>query len=210
YLFVASMDVDPDKEALFSEIYDAEHVPNLLKVPGVHAATRIKGEPFALKIGGGMKTIIHEGARYSTVYEIDGPARPCQSRMGKGGGGRSLAKASASVYSQTNARPVQGPLVSASSATAGGTSAPATGWCELGQRRAGKTRSRDIDCKPERLRKRAGRFCTTKPMVSGMNLREAIGPPTAWKEDEMRVEREWKEQVGRRKGRARVMSIGAD
>ena len=32
YLFVASMDVDPDKEALFNEIYDAEHVPNLLKV----------------------------------------------------------------------------------------------------------------------------------------------------------------------------------
>jgi hypothetical protein len=73
YLFVASMDVDPDKEALFNEIYDAEHVPNLLKVPAVHAATRIKGEHFALKIGGGTKTIIHEGACYSTVYEIDGP-----------------------------------------------------------------------------------------------------------------------------------------
>ena len=43
------------------------------KCPGVHAATRIKGEHFALKIGGGTKTIIHEGARYSTVYEIDGP-----------------------------------------------------------------------------------------------------------------------------------------
>jgi hypothetical protein len=43
------------------------------KCPGVHAATRIKGEPFALKIGGGTKTIIHEDARYSTVYEIDGP-----------------------------------------------------------------------------------------------------------------------------------------
>jgi hypothetical protein len=73
YLFVASMDVDADKETLFNEIYDAEHVPNLLKVPGVHAATRIKGEPFVLKIGGGTKTIIHESARYSTVYEIDGP-----------------------------------------------------------------------------------------------------------------------------------------
>jgi hypothetical protein len=73
YLFVASMDVDPDKEALFNEVYDVEHVPNLLKVPGVQAATRIKGEPFALKIGGDTKTIIHEGARYSTVYEIDGP-----------------------------------------------------------------------------------------------------------------------------------------
>ena len=52
YLFVASMDVDPDKEALFIEVYDTEHIPNLLKVPGVYAATRIKGEPFAVSIGG--------------------------------------------------------------------------------------------------------------------------------------------------------------
>jgi hypothetical protein len=73
YLFVASMDVVPDKEALFNEIYDTEHVPNLLKVPGVHAATRVEGESFALGIGGGTKTIIHEGARYCTIYEIDGP-----------------------------------------------------------------------------------------------------------------------------------------
>jgi hypothetical protein len=27
YLFVASMDVDPDKETLFNEVYDTEHVP---------------------------------------------------------------------------------------------------------------------------------------------------------------------------------------
>jgi hypothetical protein len=26
-----------------------------------------------VNIGGGTKTIIHEGARYSTVYEIDSP-----------------------------------------------------------------------------------------------------------------------------------------
>jgi hypothetical protein len=109
YLFVASMDVDPEKEALFNEIYDAEHVPNLLKVPGVHTATRIKGEHFALNIGGGTKTIIHEGARYSTVYEIDGP-QVLVSPEWAGGGGRSLAKPSAPIYSQSNACPVQGSL----------------------------------------------------------------------------------------------------
>jgi hypothetical protein len=32
-VFIASMDVAPDKEALFNEVYDTEHVPNLLKVP---------------------------------------------------------------------------------------------------------------------------------------------------------------------------------
>ena len=35
YVFTASLDVDPDKEDLFNELYDAEHVPFLLKVPGV-------------------------------------------------------------------------------------------------------------------------------------------------------------------------------
>jgi len=73
YIFVASMDVDPDKEALFNEVYDNEHIPNLLKVPGVHAATRVKGEAFELSIGDGTPTIAHEGPRYSAVYEIDGP-----------------------------------------------------------------------------------------------------------------------------------------
>jgi hypothetical protein len=50
YLFVASMDVDPDKEALFNEVYDTEHVPTLLQVP-----------------------VVHDGPRHSAVYEIDGP-----------------------------------------------------------------------------------------------------------------------------------------
>jgi hypothetical protein len=73
YLFVASMDVDPDKEALFNEVYDTEHVPNLLKVPGVRAVTRLKGEPFAVSIGGAEQQVAHTGARYSALYEIEGP-----------------------------------------------------------------------------------------------------------------------------------------
>jgi hypothetical protein len=31
YLFVASMDVDPDKEALFNEVYDTEQRPQSLE-----------------------------------------------------------------------------------------------------------------------------------------------------------------------------------
>jgi hypothetical protein len=73
YLFVASMDVDPDKEALFNEVYDTEHVPNLLKVPGVRSVTRVRGEPFAISLGGEQKRIAHEGPRYSALYEIEGP-----------------------------------------------------------------------------------------------------------------------------------------
>jgi hypothetical protein len=73
YLFVASMDVDPDKEALFNEVYDTEHIPNLLKVPGVYAVTRIKGEPFAVSIGGTEQQVAHTGPRYSALYKIEGP-----------------------------------------------------------------------------------------------------------------------------------------
>ena len=73
YVFVASMDVDAEKEALFNEVYDTEHVPNLLKVPGVHAVSRIQGEPFAFSIAGERKSVAHDGPRYSAIYEIDGP-----------------------------------------------------------------------------------------------------------------------------------------
>jgi len=73
YLFVASMDIDADKETLFNETYDTEHIPNLLKVPGVRGVTRMAGEPFALSIGGIEKKIAHQSPRYSAIYEIDGP-----------------------------------------------------------------------------------------------------------------------------------------
>jgi hypothetical protein len=73
YLFVVSMDVDADKEELFNEIYDTEHVPNLLAVPGVRTVTRMTGEPFAMSIGGAEKEVAHDGPRYSAIYEIDDP-----------------------------------------------------------------------------------------------------------------------------------------
>jgi hypothetical protein len=73
YLFVASMDVEPGKEALFNEVYDIEHVPNLLRVPGVRAVTRMEGEPFAMSIGGEEKRVTHDGPRHGALYEIDGP-----------------------------------------------------------------------------------------------------------------------------------------
>jgi hypothetical protein len=73
YLYVVSMDVEPDKEALFNEVYDTEHVPNILKVPGVRAATRMAGEPFTQSIGGKEEKKTHDGPRYTAMYEIDSP-----------------------------------------------------------------------------------------------------------------------------------------
>ena len=72
YLFIASMDVDPDREALFNEVYDAEHVPLILKVPGVLSAVRTRAEPLTMIIGGQKKTILAEGEpRYSAIYELE-------------------------------------------------------------------------------------------------------------------------------------------
>jgi len=71
YLFIASMDVDADKEALFNEVYDTEHIPALLKVPGVLSVRRGVREPLAMFIGGEKKTIVAEGEpRYSAYYEL--------------------------------------------------------------------------------------------------------------------------------------------
>ena len=75
YLFIVSMDVAPEKEALFNEVYDTEHVPNLLRVPGVRAVTRLRTEPARFLIGGQTKEIAGEGApKYVAIYEIDSPA----------------------------------------------------------------------------------------------------------------------------------------
>jgi len=74
YVFIASMDVDPDKEDLFNEVYDQEHVPNLLKVPGVVAVTRMKTEQGKLMMGGEEKAVTGEGQpTYAAVYEIESP-----------------------------------------------------------------------------------------------------------------------------------------
>jgi hypothetical protein len=74
YLFMVSMDVVKEKEALFNEIYDTEHVPLLLKVPGVGAVSRMKTEPAAFKIGGERK-VLDGGSEplYVAIYEIDSP-----------------------------------------------------------------------------------------------------------------------------------------
>jgi len=72
FLFTAAMDVDPDKEALFNEVYDTEHIPELLKVPGCLAVTRCTLAPLKMSIGGEVKTIVAEGEpKYSAVYELE-------------------------------------------------------------------------------------------------------------------------------------------
>jgi len=72
FLFTAAMDVDPDKEALFNEVYDTEHIPELMKVPGCLAVYRSTLAPLKMSIGGEVKTVVAEGEpKYSAVYELE-------------------------------------------------------------------------------------------------------------------------------------------
>jgi hypothetical protein len=74
WIFTAAMDVDPDKEALFNEVYDREHIPVITKVPGVISATRLKLDTLRITMGGETKVIDPQGApRYAAVYELESP-----------------------------------------------------------------------------------------------------------------------------------------
>jgi hypothetical protein len=74
YLMIVSMDVDPQHEALFNEVYDQEHIPNLSKVPGVLRITRYKREELIMNLGGERRTMRAENEpAYTVIYEIENP-----------------------------------------------------------------------------------------------------------------------------------------
>ncbi len=73
YFFLVSMDVDPAKEALFNEVYDAEHVPALLAVPGVMSVTRARGRTTEFVVGGEAVVAGRGEPGYVAIYEIESP-----------------------------------------------------------------------------------------------------------------------------------------
>ena len=74
FLFSAAMDVTPEREQLFHEVYDTEHIPLILKVPGVVSATRFAIQPFSMILGGERRTMDPQGApRFHALYELDSP-----------------------------------------------------------------------------------------------------------------------------------------
>jgi hypothetical protein len=74
YLFAAAMDVEPSKEALFNEVYDREHVPNLRAVPGVVSVARFRTRELTMVLGGERKTIVIDSEpRYVALYELERP-----------------------------------------------------------------------------------------------------------------------------------------
>ena len=73
YIFIVSMNVKSEFEGLFNEVYDIEHIPYLLKVPGVNKVTRGQGVPFMFSIGGKTKSIEVPNQKFVAMYEIENP-----------------------------------------------------------------------------------------------------------------------------------------
>lgn len=73
FVLIAAMDVDPAYEDLFNEIYDGEHVPYLLTVPGVRSVTRYKGVPAEIAIASGTQPLPSASPVYTAIYELDSP-----------------------------------------------------------------------------------------------------------------------------------------
>ncbi len=74
YLFIASMDVDPNVEARFNQLYDQEHIPLIAEVPGVLSVSRFKLDELTFIVGGQSLTVKVEGQpNYSAFYEVEDP-----------------------------------------------------------------------------------------------------------------------------------------
>lgn len=69
YIYLVQMDVPARLEDDFNRIYDTQHVPNLLTVPGVHSCTRYRL----------VSADVNGVARYAALYELDSPDIPSSS-----------------------------------------------------------------------------------------------------------------------------------
>lgn len=74
YLFIASMDVEPDKEAIFNDVYNTEHCPLLSQVPGVISIARFETQTLTMIMGGETRTIVVENQpKHHALYELESP-----------------------------------------------------------------------------------------------------------------------------------------
>ena len=63
FIYVAQMDIPPEHEALFNRLYDEEHIPGIVKVPGVVGCQRYVVEEAKV-----------EGIpRYVAIYDLESP-----------------------------------------------------------------------------------------------------------------------------------------
>jgi hypothetical protein len=66
YIYIAQVSIAPEKEKAFNELYDSEHLPYVLEVPGVLSGRRFKLE----------WADTDEMPQYLAIYELDDPNLP--------------------------------------------------------------------------------------------------------------------------------------
>jgi hypothetical protein len=76
WYLAASMDIDPSREDIFNTVYEEEHIPEILTVPGVRSVSRlIRQDELRISIGGRTDVVrFATEPRYSALYELDSPA----------------------------------------------------------------------------------------------------------------------------------------
>lgn len=75
WILSVQMDVDPSQEALFHEVYETEHIPALMDVPGVRSVRRVRrDEQLLIALGGETRVLSFPGEpKFTAFYEIDSP-----------------------------------------------------------------------------------------------------------------------------------------
>ena len=61
YIYVVQLDIPADKEDDFNRIYDEDHIPKIMEVPGMNGCTRYKLE--SVDVG--------DMPRYVAIYDMD-------------------------------------------------------------------------------------------------------------------------------------------
>ena len=74
YLFIASMDIDGEHEALFNDVYNTEHCPLLNQTPGVLGVARYETQRLVMAMGGQVQEIEIPGMqKHHAVYQLESP-----------------------------------------------------------------------------------------------------------------------------------------
>ena len=74
YLFIASMDIAPEREALFNEVYNTEHCPLLNGTPGVIGVARYETQRLLMTMGGQVQEIARpDTPKHHAVYQLESP-----------------------------------------------------------------------------------------------------------------------------------------
>ncbi len=75
WFLAASMDIDSFREETFNRIYEDEHIPEILTVPGVRSVSRLmRQDELRISIGGRVEVVrFATEPRYTALYELDSP-----------------------------------------------------------------------------------------------------------------------------------------